>query len=239
MNAPRSRAFSARSALFVLFAVLATAFTALGVWQLHRREWKLALIEQVEQRLAAAPIPAPAPRSWSTIGPQDAYRRVVVTGEYLPDIAVPVQAVTDLGAGYWILSPLRTHGALVFVNRGFVAAEQASRVAPPAGMQRVSGLLRLPEPGGGFLRSNRPDEDRWYSRDIAAIAQRQGLKSVAPYFIDADRDARSAPDAPVGGLTVVRFHNSHLIYAITWFALGLMSVGMTIRLVKQPMSRGP
>ena len=27
---------------------------------------------------------------------------------------------------------------------------------------------------------------------------------------------------PVAGLTVITFHNSHLVYAITWYTLALM-----------------
>jgi cytochrome oxidase assembly protein ShyY1 len=29
--------------------------------------------------------------------------------------------------------------------------------------------------------------------------------------------------APVGGLTVISFHNNHLVYALTGFAMGLMA----------------
>ncbi|MGX1359385.1 cytochrome oxidase assembly protein ShyY1 [Bradyrhizobium elkanii] len=34
---------------------------ALGVWQVERRSWKLALIERVEQRMHAAPVAPPPP----------------------------------------------------------------------------------------------------------------------------------------------------------------------------------
>ena len=88
----------------------------------------------------------------------------------------------------------------------------------------MTGLLRLSEPGGGFLRSNDPRADRWYSRDVAAIAARRGLGTTVPYFIDADA-ADTVRSGPVGGLTVVRFPNNHLAYAITWFILALMGVG--------------
>lgn len=30
---------------------------------------------------------------------------------------------------------------------------------------------------------------------------------------------------PIGGLTVVTFRNSHLVYALTWYALAIMSAG--------------
>ena len=45
-----------RGVVLGLFLCLAVAgFTALGLWQLQRRAWKLDLIDRVEARLAAAP----------------------------------------------------------------------------------------------------------------------------------------------------------------------------------------
>ncbi len=96
-----------------------------------------------------------------------------------------------------------------------------------AGPQTVTGLLRLSEPGGGFLRSNVPGEDRWYSRDVAAIAAARGIGDVAPYFIDAD-GAPNQGGYPIGGLTRVVFPNNHLVYAITWFSLAAMLAAATI-----------
>jgi surfeit locus 1 family protein len=87
----------------------------------------------------------------------------------------------------------------------------------------VTGLLRITEPRGGFLRSNDPAHDRWYSRDVAAIAQAKNLTDVAPYFIDADASPVGEKD-PVGGLTVVSLPNNHLVYALTWLCLAALSV---------------
>jgi surfeit locus 1 family protein len=53
-------------------------------------------------------------------------------------------------------------------------------------MSTIGGLLRISEPHGGFLRSNDPAADRWFSRDVQAIATARGLANVAPYFIDAE-----------------------------------------------------
>ena len=79
----------------------------------------------------------------------------------------------------------------------------------------------MSEPGGGFLRANDPAADRWYSRDVAAIAAARGLDEVAPFFIDAD-GTPGATAPPLGGLTVVAFPNNHLLYAFTWFAMALL-----------------
>jgi surfeit locus 1 family protein len=261
--------------LAVLFFVL---FVVLGTWQVKRRVWKLDLIARVEQRVHAPPAAAPAPAEWPNVtAAADEYRHVVATGTFLDDSQTLVQAVTDLGAGYWVLTPLRlTDGSIVLVNRGFVAADDLDRVRPGATAQatatmippgttaqatsaetvRVSGLLRITEPRGGFLRHNDAAANRWYSRDIQAIAAARGLTRVAPYFIDAEAAAdqpgasaspaadqarqsassAAAPEpgdsagrasngrgvAPVAGLTVITFHNSHLVYAITWYTLALM-----------------
>ena len=89
------------------------------------------------------------------------------------------------------MTPLvRDDGTTILVNRGFVPADKrdpASWGAPNPDRVTVSGLLRMSEPGGGFLRSNDPAADRWFSRDVAAIAASRGLAAVAPYFIDAER----------------------------------------------------
>jgi surfeit locus 1 family protein len=91
----------------------------------------------------------------------------------------------------------------------------------------VAGLLRPTEPKGGFLRANAPGADRWYSRDVAAIAAARHISGVAPYFIDADATPNTG-GFPVGGLTVVTFRNNHLQYALTWFTLALMVAGAAV-----------
>jgi surfeit locus 1 family protein len=223
---PRSPA--ALTLILAIALALFAGLIALGVWQVHRRAWKLALIEHVAERIHATPVPAPGPRSWPALSAaNDEYRHVAVKGRFRNDRETLVQANTDLGAGFWVLTPFDTgRGFIVLVNRGFVTPEHRDPATRRDGQidapRMVTGLLRITEPKGAFLRHNDPAAGRWYSRDVAAIARARRLGAVAPYFIDADRGAGPA-DAPVGGLTVVRFPNNHLVYAITWFALALMT----------------
>lgn len=222
-RAPRSRATLVLVALVALAGIV--GFARLGVWQVERLFWKKALIERVEARIHAPPIAAPGPAGWADIAEAE-YTRVSLTGHFLHEREALVQAVTERGAGSWLLTPLVTDsGFTVLVNRGFVPPERRERAsraqALPEGTVTVTGLLRLSEPGGGFLRANAPAEDRWHSRDVAAIAAARSLSPVAPYFVDAD--ATPNPGGfPVGGLTVVRFSDNHLVYAVTWFALAAM-----------------
>jgi surfeit locus 1 family protein len=209
-----------------LAAVFCVIFASLGTWQVKRRAWKLALISRVEHRVHAPPARLPDPARWPLVTSQsDEYRHVSAAGVFLDGAQTLVQAVTDRGAGYWVLTPLRLEdGNIVLVNRGFVPVTSRDHVAP-AEAGRVTGLLRMSEPGGAFLRRNQPTEDRWYSRDVQEISRARGLVRVAPFFIDADAGSAGSggPDVPLGGLTVVRFHNSHLVYAITWYTLALMA----------------
>lgn len=195
----------------VLFLV--ALFVGLGIWQLERRSWKLDLIARVEARLTASPAPPP---------PQgEEYTRIVATGRWVQGRDTYTQAVTELGGGFWVMTPLDTAQGRLLVNRGFVAADRRGKTPPPAGLVRVDGLLRLSEPEGGFLRTNEPAADRWYSRDVAAIAAARGLGPVLPWFLDAGANGDGWPR---GGLTVVTFRNAHLQYALTWFAMaGLLA----------------
>lgn len=196
------------------------------MWQVQRLAWKLDLIAKVDARVHAAPGALPDRFDAQA----DEYRRVRVRGHFL-DRSTLVQAVTERGAGFWVLTPLVTDSGTVLVNRGFVPS--GWKGAPPARDVTLTGLLRVSEPKGGFLRSNDPAHDRWYSRDVEAIAKAQGLGATAPYFIDAD--ATPNPGGyPVGGLTVIRFSNNHLVYALTWFALALGSLFGAWLLRKRP-----
>jgi surfeit locus 1 family protein len=225
--------------LIAIAAITFIGFSALGIWQIERRAWKLALIERVEQRVHAAPVTAPGPPEWLGLTAENAeYRRVRLTGRWLEGRQTLVRAVTELGEGFWLMEPLRTdQGFVVLVNRGFVPQGWQSGDASAANGNggAVTGLLRLSEPQGAFLRSNDPANHRWYSRDVEAISHAQHLADTAPYFVDAEaaNGAGSEPgQPPVAGLTVIHFRNSHLQYVFTWFTLALMALWLGVRVAR-------
>ena len=247
-----------RSAALLCAALACAGFLCLGSWQLARRDWKHALIARVDARVHAPAVAAPAPPAWPAItAATDEYRRVRLEGVYHYEAQQRVQAVTVLGPGYWILTPLqREDHSIVYVNRGFVAAGQASVPPPeaggPGGHERVEGLLRLNEPGGAFLRDNDAAASRWYSRDVLAMGRQAGLAPVAPYFVDADARAGGPAGSgvgsgvgadgtglPVGGLTVIQFSDSHLVYALTWFGLAILSAGAAALVLRDPKRTEP
>lgn len=236
------RPLALRACLAVLALIIATVCVGLAVWQIERREWKHELIAAVEERVHQALAAAPARGEWAGLSAEtDAYRKVTATGTFSHDKEVLVQAVTDLGGGFWVMTPLVTPEFTVWINRGYITPDQRDPAGRDKGLEgatvTITGLLRLTEPEGGFLRDNAGEADKWYSRDVAAMSQARGLTNTAPYFIDADASsdgsfAANPPSMgpamvqayPVGGLTVVKFSDNHLVYAVTWLVLALLSL---------------
>lgn len=244
---PRSR----HSRLFRLsftacMAVIFAGFISLATWQVLRLQWKLDLIERVEQRVHAEPVPIPGFSLWPHINASaDEYRHVQVSGVFMHEKTVLAQATTELGGGFWVMTPLAiADGTTILINRGFIPEKMAASYRASSKRDRVTasdidtiqvtGLLRMTEPGGGFLRKNDPAGNRWYSRDVNAIATATGLTRPASFFIDADanpttdkhyaQQSDGSANQPIAGLTVIHFHNNHLIYALVWFSLAAMTV---------------
>lgn len=248
---PRLRSAGLRYTLVACAVLIVAVLLALGTWQVQRLQWKLALTARVDARVHAEPVPVPGPKAWSQVSVDaDEYRHVHVTGTLLPEYSTKVQASTDRGPGFWLLTPLcEAGGSTVLINRGFVPLSAAAKLddsvanVVPVGTDacvaaalagrapvRLNGLLRISEVGKGplGLRANAPAQNRWYGRDVQAIAAARGMNTarVAPYFVDADAGQYVADldeaVRPYGGMTVISFPNNHLVYALTWYALAAM-----------------
>lgn len=222
----------------LIAAIGIAGFTSLGIWQIQRLHWKLDLIERVDSRIHAEPVPAPGPGDWPAItAADDEYTRVSLTGRFLNDEEVMIYTPSDFGPADWVLTPFeRDDGTIVMVNRGVVPLERAQSgdIARIEGETTVTGLLRMSEDKGWlFSRDNNPDEQLWYRRDIGSITEAKGFDRAAPYFVDAEN---SAPGGwPRGGQTVVSFRNSHLSYALTWFALGVLVLSGYALILRQEL----
>lgn len=226
--------FFALMGLLMFFCVL---FVALGTWQVYRYGVRKHMAQSVAARVKAAPVPAPGPDAWPRVRAGHLqFLHVELHGHFIDTRPTLVYGTSRLGYGYWMMAPFQTtRGFIVLVNRGWIPPslprESAyAQAAPPAGEVTVTGLLRLSEPRGGFLRRNRPRANRWYSRDVAAIAAADRLPAgnVAPYFIDAGTTPGSKR-WPAGGLTVVSFYNESNEYAVIWYLLALgMLAGVAV-----------
>ena len=212
----------------ILSAALVVVFVLLGNWQVRRLAWKQDLIAAIDARAFGQPSALPA-----RFDPNEhAYLRVSVDGSVLESEAVLVKAVTEIGPGLWVMTPLQTDQGILWINRGYVHAD----VATPEDWVRlhlpVDGLLRPSVAGGTLLEDNDAHRDRWVSRDTQAMSDARNLNGpTLPYFLDADHQAEPG-SWPRGGLTVIRFSNSHLSYALTWYTMALLFVGALIYIIR-------
>ena len=94
----------------------------------------------------------------------------------------------------------------------------------------MTGLVRLDQPGGTLLERNQPDTGRWVSADLSEMSRAAGLRQAqTAYFIDSEA---TGADWPRGGLTRLTFRNTHLVYALTWYAMAALffvAMGYVIR----------
>ncbi|MEI9992313.1 MAG: SURF1 family protein [Rhizomicrobium sp.] len=212
----------------IAVAILLALLIGLGVWQLQRLQWKLALIDQVNNNLTAPPLPLDRILA---LGPKAEYRRVALAGRFDNSKEAYIFGIGVEGAPvFHVVVPFRTDdGRELLVDRGIVPRDLRDPATRPrgivAGETRIVGVWRAPDTGGAFTPPPDLANRVWFDRDAAAIARRLGVRLSAPALIEAD----AAPNPggwPRGGQTVVTFRNEHLQYAITWFlmAAGLLAV---------------
>lgn len=207
-----------------IFLPALALLVGLGVWQLDRREEKLALIARVETALAAEPVSLDVALAGELASAD--YMRVRATGIFVHEReSYLFTRGPDGRPGYRVLTPFRLDDdRLVLVDRGFVPEtlrEPGTRAeGQVAGRRMVSGVLRVLGPRGIFAAEPDRAQRVWYARDPADIARTLGIQVAAPVIIEAD--AVPNPGGwPLAGWTRGEFRNPHLGYAVTWFGLAL------------------
>jgi cytochrome oxidase assembly protein ShyY1 len=229
---------------FGAFTLLMVAlFVGLGIWQLHRRIEKHALIAALTERLAAPPQALPAPSQWNALKPaSDQFRRVRFAASYarLKDAMVYSSGSAirgDIsGPGTWAFLPARlSDGNTVVVNAGFVQNAMQERGVEDRAVTHLltnepvmlTGYIRFPEAAGMLTPAANMANRLWFTRDHLAMARAlgwgEGGRPVAPFYIDLEQPV-PASGVPKPGPLVVHLNDDHMQYAITWFGLALAVV---------------
>ncbi|MCR8827587.1 SURF1 family protein [Pseudosulfitobacter koreensis] len=211
----------------------AAILISLGVWQVQRLTWKQGILADITARISAAPVALP-----DEADPvDDKYLPVTVTGTFDQGVIYVLVSQKQIGAGYRVIAPLVTDaGRRVLIDRGFVRDEDRGAVTQPDGSVTVTGNLHWPQEIDGFTPEPDLDRNIWFARDLPAMAQ---VLNTEPLFVVARET--SLPDATVIPLPVDTdgIPNNHLQYAITWFSLALIWVGMTVVFALRGTRRRP
>jgi surfeit locus 1 family protein len=221
----------------LLTIAAAAVLISLGTWQLERKAWKEGLIATLESRLAAAPVNLPARETWPRLTREnEEFRRVAFPAEFLrgeeafvyasgsalrPDVSSP---------GYWVFAPARLPGgSVVVINRGFVPEgrqdRNSRRQGDVSGVVDIVGVLRWPEARGLFTPDDDLPRNLWFVRDHLGIAAAKKWATAAPFYVD--QEAPLAPGGlPRAGPLKASLPNNHLQYALTWYGLTIVLLGV-------------
>lgn len=204
--------------------ILLPILISLGLWQLSRTEEKRVILQEQALKLEMPPL--------TITGKADSledieYRKLMVTGKFLPDYHILVDNKVHQGqVGFYVVTPLQIDGTevCVLVNRGWVKATDSREVLPaintPDKNVTVTGIAKInTKDVVSFNEQNRLGNDwpalvRWL--DIEEL-DKDIPYNLKPFLLlqapeprqDYVRDWKQINSPP----------EKNMSYAIQWFSL--------------------
>ena len=203
----------------LLFGLIGAAvLVSLGFWQLQRLAWKQGVLADIALRMQSPPVAVPAAPDPAL----DRFLPVTATGDFTGEALDVLVSRVQIGAGYRVIGVFVTGGRRLLVDRGFVPedARGAGHAAGPG--ITVTGNLHWPDEIDFFTPAPDAATGLWFARDVPAMAQALGTE---PVLVIARSDTGGGIEAmPVGDAGIP---NNHLGYAVQWFLLAVVWLGMT------------
>lgn len=219
--------------LTVAVGISLVILLGLGSWQLQRLAWKEALLARIAALQAAPAQSGPAALERMSAGADLDFTRVRLA---CPSLAtapfVELFSVREGTPGSRLISACRIASGRyrsVLVDRGFVADSVSARPMVNVSDKRVVevvGVLRQPEAGNLFSPANDPADNRWYVRDVPAMAKALRVDMPAPLVLMAETSSNPEWAALDPAPFPADIPNRHLEYALTWFGLAAALVGV-------------
>ena len=218
---------SRRMILPLLFGLIGAAvLIGLGVWQMQRLAWKEGVLASIEARIGAAPVALPAAPGKDA----DQYLPVTFEGRFTGEGLDVLVSRKQLGAGYRVIAVVETDGRRILVDRGFLLQDQRdlARPGPDAGPARFTGNLLWPEEVDSFTPAPDAKTGLWFARDLPAMAKALNTEAV---FVVLSAPTLGETSIDPMAVTTENIPNDHLGYAIQWFGLAAVWLGMTAYLL--------
>jgi len=237
---------SARLYGLLFFSLLGfLTLIALGLWQIERREWKEALLADLELALSSAAKALDIAAAESELDRRE-YIRVNLQGRFENPQERYLFAVLDGQTGWQVITPfVTTDRRLILVNRGFVPDSLKDPRSRPQslldGETELTGLLRRKPKAGLFTPDNQPSRNIWYWADVdallASIPNAGALKPVNGLVqaLPSGKGESWPKPVPPDPSAIA---NNHLQYAVTWFALAAVLLVMTFLLIRSARLHG-
>ena len=233
----------------LVFAV-AAVMARLGIWQLDRLDWRRSLNARILEQQAADLLTLDRETLDSDLYSME-YRRVSVTGRYLPEDEIVLRNQVWLGEfgsqlGVKLFTPLLIEGTdtAILVERGWIPEKnaEARAVYREDGMVTVSGQLRRAETDFDLnemlhsdptLAPGQPRLDVWNNLDLERLSAQMDVELLPVYLQRLPAGEQSEPPYAIPPELDLS-EGPHLGYALQWFAFaGLLLAGYPFYVQRQ------
>ena len=195
--------------VFVYFIIL--TLLSLGFWQIYRLNWKLELIEQIENSLKNDSV------ELSNIEKKN-YLRIKTSGDIDFDKQIYLYNLNDAGQpGFEVINPIKIGDENYLVNRGWIPFEKKD--LPEINLvdqNQIVGTLMLQTKPSTFKPENDIEKNYWFTLDREDILKFTG-RNFSEYVIYLNGDYK----IPKPRLITAKISNNHKKYAITWFSMAI------------------
>ena len=195
--------------VFVYFIIL--TLLSLGFWQIYRLNWKLELIEQIENSLKNDPV------ELSNIEKKN-YLRIKTSGEIDFDKQIYLYNLNDAGKpGFEVINPIKIGDENYLMNRGWIPFEKKD--LPEINLvdqNQIVGTLMLQTKPSTFKPENDIEKNYWFTLNREDISKFTG-RNFSEYVIYLNGDYK----IPKPRVITAKISNNHKKYAITWFSMAI------------------
>ena len=195
--------------VFVYFVIL--TLLSLGFWQIYRLNWKLELIEQIENSLKNDPV------ELSNIEKKN-YLRIKTSGEIDFDKQIYLYNLNENGKpGFEVINPIKIGDENYLINRGWIPFEK--KELPEINFvdqNQIVGTLMLQTKPSSFKPENEIEKNYWFTLNREDILKFTG-RNFSQYVIYLNGDYK----IPKPRVITAKISNNHKKYAITWFTMAI------------------
>ena len=184
---------------------------SLGFWQLYRLNWKLNLINEIENSLKKDPVDL-------LKNEKKNYLRIKTSGEIDFDKQIYLYNLNEIGKpGFEVINPIVIDNQNYLINRGWIKFDQKNKPEINSfNQQNIIGTLKLQSKASSFKPENDLKKNYWFTLNRDDIFSFTG-KRFSNYIIYLNGDYESPKPKEI----TANISNNHKKYAITWFSMAI------------------
>lgn len=195
--------------VFVYFIIL--TLLSLGLWQIYRLNWKLELIEQIENSLKNDPV------ELSNVEKKN-YLRIKTRGVIDFDKQIYLYNLNENGKpGFEVINPIKIGEENYLINRGWIPFEKKDlSEINLVNQNQIVGTIMLQTKPSLFKPENDIEKNYWFTLNREDISKFTG-RNFSEYVIYLNGNYK----IPKPRVITAKISNNHKKYAITWFSMAI------------------